>query len=412
MSNELKKNGSIILLLEITLIFIYSTCTYLRLQYSFYAAAFGYLLIIVQAVLFGHTKGTHFFNSTFTIVFFLTLFVSVLCFIHGGTFIWVTLVASYLHIYFWTFAFNVLAENYSKKTVHWFCAANLLLFALWSIATIRAISINPLAARGLYGNSASEFDYKYYHSIGCGGYGFIYGLLFTSGSLVTELTKRKGLKNLIVLLPLIVLFFITIIKSSFTMALMVVGLYFLLNFFYPKNETNALRKILAIIIILVVLLISYRLLLIGLNTLGEMTEQKIFLEKYDRLSNSLETGDILSLSRLNYYNESLKSFRANVLWGSTTIGLDSQIFIHLAYAGMFGFCYVIFLHQAFNTMRRHLENSIVDIFEILVIFLNTFNTMTDMTSISIYFFLVPAILLYQFPKKAFPDYTENESVSY
>lgn len=389
----MKVRVSSLILLIISALFVYSTCTFIRLQYSFYLAAFMYVVVFLWALQSGLLIGSDFLHSPLLKWFFIVLLFSILLYLHGGSYQWVTFFAGYLHIVFWTLCFEIVALNFEDGERGAHLIIHILLMAFWSFATVRAINMYPLASRAMYGNTSMAMDTSFLHSIGCGGYGFIYGLVFISIALFCKLFRREklGQRRILYIVP-IVIFGYTIIKAGFTTAIIMLLLSALLLFFYARTEKSS-SGMLAIFIILIFVLAFYQYFMNLIYIIGDAFGVDIFTEKIGKISSALNASNILQLSRFNYFYKSWTSFLAHPIFGSSEAGIDSQILVQLAYMGIGGISYVGLLHSAFSVMRRYIHKQYINMLEILTLFLTLFNTFNDMTSISVVFFLTPCLML-------------------
>lgn len=394
---------SSLILKLILILFIYSTSTFLRLQYIFYVAVLLYLVITFAALYEEHIYLYELIHSPLSIFFALISLFSILLFIHGGKDQWLSFFAGYLHVYFWTLFFVIFARIPLQKEKEIHTAINIALMVVWSLATIRAVSQFPDASRAMYGNLAMVeslgLDLNYLNRIGCGGYGFVYGLVFIIFALICQIrsgdtillagnTVKKTWINMI----LIVIFAFTIIKAAFTTALAMLFFAILLLIYFEITKESK-SKILSLLIMLTVCFILYKE---GLNIIfwiGETFGVDIFVEKMAKMTDAMGSSDMLQIDRFENYYLSWNAFKAHPLFGSAEAAIDSQILVQLAYMGIGALSYVGLLHSAFSVMRKYIPGFYITIIEILTMFLALFNTFTDMTSISIVFFFTPVLLL-------------------
>lgn len=383
-----------LLLVLISALFVYSTCTFIRLQYNFYLAFLLYAVVFLLAWQNGLLKKSFFFHSSIIKWFVVLTCFSSLLYIHGGAYQWTTFFGSYIQVLFWILAFEIVAKNFSEREISPYFNIHILLIIFWSFATIRALAMYPMAARAMYGHTSEILDTSFLHFIGCGGYGFIYGLVFISIALCRKLLFKREIfsrRNILYLIPIIIYGY-TIIKAAFTTALIMLLLSVLLLFFYARTERNSTGT-LVLFAIIVMILGFYRDFMNLIYLIGESFGINTFMYKIDSITRALNAEDMEQLARFQNYDASWQSFLANPIIGSSEAGIDSQILVQLAYMGLGGLTYVGFIHSAFTIMRNYVDRQFVNIVEILTIFLTLFNTFNDMTSISVVFFLTPCLML-------------------
>ncbi|MBR6422310.1 hypothetical protein IKS86_06330 [bacterium] len=404
-----------LLLVLISALFIYNTCTFIRLQYSFYLATFLYVIVFLWALQAGWLKKTFFLHSSIIKWFVLLTCFSSLIYVHGGSYQWTTFFGSYIQILFWILAFEIVAKNFSEQEIKHYLNIHILLMIFWSFATIRALAMYPMASRAMYGHAAEISDTSFLHSMGCGGYGFIYGLVFISMALFHKLLKQWNnisQKKFLLLVP-IVIFGYTIIKGAFTTALIMLILSAILLLFYARTEKHGIG-ILLLFATATFIFGFYSEFIDLIYAIGELFGINLFMNKMEMINQALNAEDIERLSRFQNYYASWLGFIANPIVGSSGAGGDSQILVHLSYMGLGGLTYIGFLHSAFTVMKNYIDKQFVNIIEILTVFLALFNTFKDMTSISVVFFLTPCLMLADKKSEvanAAKDEVINESVS-
>lgn len=401
-----------LLLILISALFVYSTCTFIRLQYNFYLAFFLYVVIFLWALQEGWLKQAFFLHSSLIKWFVVLTCFSSLIYIHGGAYQWTTFFGSYIQVLFWILAFEIVAKNFSEQERAPYLNMHILLMIFWSFATIRALTMYPMAARAMYGHAAEISDTSFLHSMGCGGYGFIYGLVFISMALLHKLLKQWNniiQKNFLLFVP-IVIFGYTIIRAAFTTALVMFTSSIVLILFYVRTKKNS-TGVLVLFVISMIILVFYREFINLIYMIGELFGINLFMHKMNLISSALNAEDLEQLARFENYYLSFRSFLSHPIAGSSEAGIDSQILIQLAYMGIGGLTYVGFIHSAFTIMRNYVDRQFVNIIEILTVFLALVNTFNDMTSISAVFFLTPCLVLGNNQEISKKDEVINESIS-
>lgn len=377
-------------LIELALLFVYSSFTYIRSSYSFFVAIGGYVSFWIITNL---NRQKWSIRSSILLWTILALAGSFLYVLNGASERLTTYISGILYIYFWFNAFLYLVNNYSRKETIFFSSFCLISILICVISTIRVLRDYPLAARAMNGlaDGITVYDTTVFQRLGCGGYGFIYGCVFIGLALLCGIkSKLDDKRQRIILIVLYLIFAYLIVQSLFTTAFLLMLICIALSMLIDSR-----RYILSIIIVCIaglVLLTTYQELLSGLANIASDLGATFISDKLNMLRSSVGSNDVESLARAQRYMTSINGFLSNPITGSGISGGHSQILDTLSVIGLLGVSYIALLLSIFKEMRKYIDDKYVTIFGIIVMFLGLFNPFVDSTILSITFMLVPALL--------------------
>ena len=265
----------------------------------------------------------------------------------------------YILFFFWPFAY----EFYSIRALHIqkrIIKVSLFFFFVGMFFTYRGLMIYPEAARTLANTSR---DYAtYYTSLGIGGYGFIYGLVFLTGVVFFLILNNKFVKkiNKLYIYTFFLLQVLVVVKANYTIALMFLALniFLVLIAFNSKNPIITSFFLVFIMTVLYVFKIQVADVFVYLaRTLNMQTPQLKLLE----LKNVLFAQNIYDLERFQRYFISLETFLNSPILGSRgennfLVGGHSEILDHLAKYGISGFLFLATILKSFKLQRIKIIN--------------------------------------------------------
>lgn len=380
----------------LSVLFIYSTSTFLRLSYNFYVAVFGYISFILMTWASGFRW--HFFSSKLLVGFLAAFISSLMFFVNGAGDVWTVYVSGEIHIFFWGHAFAFLADHYPQNTIKRFLWFHLLVLLISMVATLHALELYPLAARAMYGHADGIKDANFLHKIGCGGFGFVYGFVCLAIGLVAAIRKKDTKTSKIGFIAFFILTVCLIIKSNFTMALLFFFLTMGLCVLYAEKKENAVGTALVLILFTLGFIFQEEIVLL-LKRIGEYMRMDMLVDKMTKIEHAQKTDNWMSLKRFQVYNVSVQGFLSNPIFGSGYASEDSQILTMLSYIGIFGLSYIYLLWAACDLFAKYVNKIYMKVFFILIIIISTLNMFTDMTLMSMVFFLTPALLYWAAPAK-------------
>lgn len=378
-----------VMLVMLSLIFIYTSSTYLRSRYSFYLALASYAAFFLISVFFRQ-------KWRFDKVYFWALFAALVCPIYilngaGGKL--TTYLSGVIYIFFWYNIFVYLAENYTRKTIKKFAVINLIILATNILTTTRVLELYPLAARAINGKAEgiTERDIALYTDMGCGGFGFIYGTVFLSlGIAAAFRAKDISVKMRVFAIVFYVLVFNMILAAQFTTALLLTVAMLLFCLVMNSKKLGINLFIIGVVCIFIAVFSQQILGLI--QSIAEALNIGYLADKMDMVLSASDSDSIDSLSRSQRYMQSLKGFASSPIIGSGTSGGHSQILDTFSTIGIFAMPYVMLLFSIFKSMRRYIDKKYVFIFSAGILILATVNPFVDSTIISLAYMLTPTLL--------------------
>lgn len=389
-----KISSSTVVLFALSAIFVYSTSTFLRMQYNFYLAVGLYTGFIFITHSMGYKWKT--LSSPLTIWFFFCLMISLLLLHSTSRNIWVVHLSGYIHIYFWVGAFCFLADNFSLPILRKFIASNLFLLYICVIATIRALDLYPLAARGMYGVAEGIENTDHLHKMGCGGFGFVYSFVYvTIGFMSAIMNKQLNPKERKWSIILLLCIMYMIMQAGFTMAILFSVFAIICCLFYVKNKRG--DGILWLFILLMVIVVFHRNIIEEVQKFADLFGVAIVSEKMDNIMHALDSKDLMELSRFQVYSVSVEGFLANPIFGSGYSKGDSQILSLFSFIGFSGVIYIGLLHCSFQTIKSYTNRRYMNVMEAIAICLAVLNPFNDMTLMSMVFMFAPLILYVVYP---------------
>ncbi len=382
------KKSSVFLFL-LGALFIYNTSTFLRLKFNFYLDIVLYVAFVILTM--SHGYSWRLFTSPVTIWFILSIATVPLFLMNGVEGVWMTYLAGYIHIFFWTAVAVFLMDNYSVTEIKKYVGIQTILLGVCEIATIRALSLYPLAARGMYGHADGISSTDFLHKMGCGGFGFIYGMVFLSLGYVSVLSNRiqtKKYKSFVIVALALALY--TILHAGFSTAIILTAAGFACCFLYANNNKRwgLILTVLASMLIIVYARDIVSMVQMLMSELGV----DIVSEKMGKILYALDTENIMSLTRFQVFSISVNGFLRNPIWGSGIAGTDSQLLDIFSYIGMFGVTYVGLLFSAFSELKRRALPRYIVTIQTVAILLATLNPFNDMTLMSMVFGFAPLIV--------------------
>lgn len=394
------------MLVFLSLIFIYTSSTYLRSQYSFFVAVASYALFYVVSISVGQKWR---FNNTYLWAGFSVLAI-VFYFFAGASDKIALYLSGIIYLTFWVNAFLYLADNYDRKTIKRFAMVNLALLLTNVLTTIRVLEQYPLAARAINGmaEGITEQDVAIYTDMGCGGYGFIYGAVFLTFSLIAVFhAKDTTLKTKIFSILILILTFQMILLAEFATALLLTVI--LLLFSLVMNSKRLGLNLVFVGIICCFLVIFGDKILNWIHSAAVFMNIDYLAEKMKMLIYASGNDSMDSLSRTQRYMESINGFFSNPLLGSGTSGGHSQIMDTFSTIGIFAFPYVALLFSAFKHIKQYVDKKYVLILAIGILVLATLNPFVDSTVISLTFMMTPTLLYCFVPDKSKENTVSSET---
>lgn len=255
-----------------------------------------------------------------------------------GIIFWVPVIMNNLYMHYYS-------NSKKKALIH----IILLYFILTTIPTMMEVFANPGAIRELsYGGVDTIEDYsKVQRNVGT--FSYVYGLAIIIPFLLHILIETKN-KKLFLLLTLVSI--ITLIKASFTIAIIITAISMLI--YYLTSRKNITHKIMVVAISILIVVISFNFLPNLLINLSNNIDNKYFKQRIIEIAdfmggNASGSGDLTS--RLELYKKSFDTFLKHPIIGvggyyyiefnNPGIGYHSQILDDMARYGIFSLFFVI-----------------------------------------------------------------------
>lgn len=387
--NYRKIKISSLMLILLSLIFIYASSTYLRSYYSFYIAVASYVGFYLISVCLGQKWRPG--NTCIWVL--LALLACPVYAVSSASEVLTTYLSGIIYLLFWHSAFVYLADNYDRKTIKRFTIINLCILIPSILSTIRVLEVYPLAARAINGaaEGVTAADIAVYTDMGCGGFGFIYGAVFMSLGLAAVFRAQNvTMKTRIFAILMFILVFNMILSAEFTTALLLS--FTMLLFALIMNSKNLRMNVILVGLICLLVAIFSQQILEGIKSIAESFNISYLENKMDMLIKASSSESIDNLSRTQRYMESLNGFASNPLFGTGKSGGHSQILDTFSAVGVFALPYLMLLFSMFKNLKKYIDKKYSFILAVGIIILETLNPFVDSTIISMSFMLTPALL--------------------
>jgi len=292
-----------------------------------------------------------------------------------------------------------IVETNDRKLYKAIIITTIVSLALTSITTIRGITLYPFASRYLATGQSELYNLDMYRRINIGGYDFIYGLVLMIPVLIYLIHWDK--RHRIIYFSIIALYTVCIIKSQYTIAVLMVIISLALLFIKRINFKTVSVILLALITIFLIFQMDIAAIffnmarMIGKN--GYIMLSKRLTEIADSISQS---GAIGGLSRYNLYGKSIQAFIYNPILGTLinpisnyTPGGHSSLLDTLGFLGLLGMGFIIYFCSLFykkvkENFSKHNVYSYVKYLMLATVILATLNTIFSSVLISIVLFVV------------------------
>lgn len=366
---------------------VFHTFTYLQNYYNFKITAVIFALIVFLLLM----KNDWWIKTdslcTAPLVY---LYISVALVIFAGIFFKekeiLSTVGAYSPILIWATLFVTVPPLMSGKEKKRFVYLYLCTLLISIIATLSVVIEDNDAARLLAGAASDALRRKYYEK-GVGGYGFVYGCVFLSFGMVILANKEHWLLKLLLWATVIVTA-VMIVYASYTTALLLILVEFVLSFYARSTDKNA--TLLLVIAGGLIILCMDPILEFIYDTAVDM-ELEWIAKRIGQLLNAESSGSVDGLRRTQLYMRSLETFAAHPLMGGTELGNHSMVFDSLGQYGMIGLNYV----AAFTCWLYYLGKSMksrTGVVFILVLALLTINTLDQMVFLPMVLFILPMMM--------------------
>ncbi|MBS4007461.1 MAG: hypothetical protein KGZ45_03425 [Clostridium sp.] len=307
--------------------------------------------------------------------------------------------------------FTLLLINYYIESENWSAIKKLTVFSLGCMAfscitTLRALALDPLAARVLA--TGREELIQGLEGLMIGSYGLVYGLVFVTVALV-GLLKAKLLTGWKAgFLIIAVLFAYTIFSAAFMIALLLFLFGLTLMFLNIKRTKSML---LTIVIFIALVLLMSPFLYDTFNYLGDLTEHNALSMRFYELAHMVRygtaEGTVTSEARVQLYLLSLSTFFENPIlgvggfygFGTSIFGIGghSAFLDELAKYGILGtgFLFVALFSNAFYVYKKLRSNKQKAIYYSAMIPFFVLGLINTLLFIPIFFaayFVVPGLI--------------------
>ena len=385
-----------LLLVFLSMIFLYSSSTFFQTRYSFYVAIAGYALFFVLSNLLGMTW--RFDRTVFWAL--IAAVCAIFYYANGAKEDAIPYLSGVIYLFFWSSVARFLADNYDVEDIKKFCIFNLIVLFGSVIATLKILNEYPLATRAIHGmaDGITTTQTEALSRMGCAGFGFVYGFVFVSIALMVAIKRYRGAFSArLLLIASYVFVFYFILQAQFTTAILLASLGLLL--ILSVNQNRMWITLLIGSILLIFLFLFYRNILNSISRISQGLGATFVSDKLKMLLSADEANRVESLARYDCYLKSINGFIKNPLHGSGSSGGHSQILDTFSFIGVFAVPYLFFLIDVFNKMREYIASVYVIILELAVLVLSVLNPVAGAPIISIVFMLVPTMLWCSAPKE-------------
>jgi len=377
------------------------------------SSRFIFVPVFVLWVLFAFISRPRAFKDTFispdiksySVYFWLILYATFyfMGYMHGAE---VERLFNHARIGFSLLFFNYYLETDDMKSVKLLTLFALACIVFTSIATLRGLALNPMAAR-LLATGREELIYAV-TGMGIGSFGFAYGLTFVVVAIFGLFRTRLPVKHRIIFTALVALFTYTIFSAAFMMSLLLLFVSVALTLLNIKSNTHLVATFLVMLMLLFALspVVSS-----VLNFLGDTVEHPALSMRFHELAimsrDFSVDGTLNAEGRWGFVTLSIRTFFSNPILGvggfygfATSqhgIGGHSAFLDELAKYGIIGAGFLfVALYSNARFVYRRLKNSkqkIAYYCSMTAFFILGFiNTLLFVTVVFMAYFVVPGII--------------------
>ncbi len=309
------------------------------------------------------------------------------------------------------FGFSILLFSYYIEACDYKAIRRLTFFSMGCIIytcimTLRALYLYPNAARLL--STGREELIEGLTGMMIGSYGFFYGLVFITITILGGLKSGIIKKHKFIFVALLGLFIFTVFKASFMIAILILTIISVLLLFNVKNTANLAAVTLILLSLFLILSPAiYNVFVFFGDTVKSEDLSMRFYEMAYFLKYGNADGTLDLASRLDLYAISLKSFLSSPIigvggyygYGTSFFGIGghSAFLDELAKYGVLGsgFLFVALISNARFVYRRFKDNKqkMVYYCSMLAFFiLGAINTLLFIPIAIMGYFVVPGII--------------------
>lgn len=244
-------------------------------------------------------------------IIFLIFFYMLIIFIEGAVSKSTEIIEVFLKSHIYSFVFMIMGlfyiHNFKKFNFKFFI--KLIFFALLIsyLATFIGLFKYPTASRDL----ASGLNplCPMFKKIGIGGFAFIYQTPYLIILLFFAIHKNMKVSKVLMLVLFVMLLFITIVKSDYTTALIMVAAAILLSLYFIGNKSFKSKLLGMVIILFILFIFRIQLLEFVLNKILKDQESVIWIRLNELLTSLSE--DLGDFNRIALMEKSLAAFFQN-----------------------------------------------------------------------------------------------------
>jgi len=321
------------------------------------------------------------------------------------------IIVSFPIFFIWIFI-NHYYMHYKKdaKMLGKIALISIISYTFGSIQTFVGLNLYPTAARSLAGTAWENPSLgNFYMQLGIGGYGYVYSscfLLLAILYLIINKAQSKEKKGLVFYIFSFIALFIMIIKSSYTILLLITFTGIILVLLLKSKKTFVFFMLLSLVVLLIV----------PQYLMGELLLKVADLFKYNYILNEKITDLAMNFfqdsqggqtsRRIELYLSSLNTFLKQPLFGiygpfgnldNGNVGEHSAWLDILGYYGLFtGIPLTLLIYFNFKKQIKYYKHSsyygYLLIIQFLFIMLGTINPVLHVYEIGfVVFFIVPLI---------------------
>lgn len=304
-------------------------------------------------------------------------------------------VGFYLHYVTWPLIFLYVIKNYKTKEKEKLLYIILLLCIIGDILTLKQLSINMEISRLLAGTHLEGEKIKYY-KLGVGGYGYVFAMSFLTFGVVRWLKNTKNKIEKIFLSIFLLINYLFILYASYTTAIIMTVVLTVLAMIYDWKKNS---KILCILVMGIFIVIFGRTILRFCYNRASDLGLVWVAKRFGQLLYANENNDVLSLSRMNLYIQSITAFIKSPILGGKIYGGHSQIFDSFARYGIFAILLLFFLKNCMKMCNNLLcKNKLIAFYVVFIVF-TCIDTCNVMQIPAVVFFVVPLIMHIEMERK-------------
>lgn len=307
-----------------------------------------------------------------------------------------------LQIYIWGLMSTVYIVKADKKKIRGVLIFVLICCLITAVTTIIGLKLIPGASRLLATDNGDD-SFNQYKILNIGGFSYIY-IITLLIPIIILLMKKKQIWKIFGICS-IILFFITIIMSEYTTALLI-AILLSVTIFVPN--LNAKKAFALLIICLIAFFVLRGIMTQFFYSLAESSDSLIRTSRYQYLADTLAGKEVTdsntSGDRIELYKRSIEAFLSSYclgVWHNGEIGGHSFVFDTMGNYGVLGILLIIVAYCSYfrRIIKPFLHKDDIGYIVVFFIALIILSIINPMMTLQLMIFIVPLVLSLVFDGK-------------